>query len=151
MGLGVGCTLSPHVHVFNERVRINGVELDDAALCAAFAFIEAERGDTTLTYFEFTSLAALHCFKRAAVDVAVLEIGLGGRLDAFNIVDADIAVITNIGLDHTEWLGETRELIGAEKAGVLRPGQTVVLRPGTARQRVGARNGGGGNLPAHWT
>lgn len=129
-GLSVGCTLSPHVHRFNERVRIDGAELDDAALCAAFEVIEAGRGDTLLTYFEFTSLAALHCFKQAAVDVAVLEIGLGGRLDAFNIVDADIAVITNIGIDHTDWLGETRELIGAEKAGVLRPGQTVVLGPG---------------------
>ena len=128
-GLSVGCTLSPHVHVFNERVRIDGAELDDGALCAAFEVIEAGRGETLLTYFEFTSLAALFCFKQAAVDVAVLEIGLGGRLDAFNIVDADIAVITNIGIDHTDWLGDTRELIGAEKAGILRPGQTAVLGP----------------------
>ena len=128
-GLTVGCTLSPHVHRFNERVRINGVELDDAGLCAVFEVIEAGRGDTLLTYFEFTSLAALYCFKQAAVEVAVLEVGLGGRLDAFNIVDADIAVITNIGIDHTDWLGATLELIGAEKAGVLRHGQQVMLGP----------------------
>ena len=128
-GLTVGCTLSPHVHRFNERVRVNGLELDDAGLCAVFEVIEAGRGDTLLTYFEFTSLAALYCFKQAAVEVAVLEVGLGGRLDAFNIVDADIAVITNIGIDHTDWLGETVELIGAEKAGVLRHGQQVMLGP----------------------
>ena len=91
--------------------------------------IEAGRGDTLLTYFEFTSLAALYCFKQAGVDVAVLEIGLGGRLDAFNIVDAEVAVITNIGIDHTDYLGDTRECIGAEKAGVLRPGQQVILGP----------------------
>ena len=137
-GLSVGCTLSPHVHRFNERVRIDGVELDDAALCAAFEVIEAGRGDTLLTYFEFTSLAALHCFKQAAVDVAVLEIGLGGRLDAFNIVDADVAVITNIGIDHTDWLGETRELIGAEKAGVLETRPDGRARPRPAGQRAGA-------------
>ena len=127
--LTVGCTLSPHVHVFNERVRINGADLGDAALCAAFEVVEAGRGDTLLTYFEFTSLAALYCFKEAGVDVAVLEIGLGGRLDAFNIVDGDIAVITNIGIDHTDWLGDTREQIGAEKAGILRRGQQVMLGP----------------------
>ncbi len=128
-GLTVGCTLSPHLHVFNERVRIDGQELDDASLCTAFQAIEAGRGDTPLTYFEFTALAALYCFRQAAVDVAVLEIGLGGRLDAFNIVDGDIAVITNIGIDHTDYLGDTRERIGAEKAGVLRPGQHVLLGP----------------------
>ena len=128
-GLTVGCTLSPHVHVFNERVRVNGRELDDGDLCEAFQIIEAGRGDIQLTYFEFTSLAALYCFKRAAVDVAVLEVGLGGRLDAFNIVDGDIAVITSIGIDHTDYLGDTRERIGAEKAGVLRPGQQVMLGP----------------------
>lgn len=128
-GLTVGCTLSPHLHVFNERVRINGRELDDASLCEAFEVIESGRASTLLTYFEFTSLAVLYCFRQAAVDVAVLEVGLGGRLDAFNIVDADIAVITNIGIDHTDYLGDTRELIGTEKAGVLRPGQRVVLGP----------------------
>ncbi len=126
-GLTIGCTLSPHVHRFNERVRINGTELDDKSLCTAFEIVEDACGVTQLTYFEFTALATLYCFQRAAVDVAVLEIGLGGRLDAFNIVDGDIAVITNIGIDHTEWLGETPEQIGAEKAGVLRPDQTVVL------------------------
>ena len=128
-GLSVGCTLSPHVHAFNERVRIDGIELDDERLCAAFEIVEAGRGETLLTYFEFTALAALHCFRQAEVDVAVLEIGLGGRLDAFNIVDGDIAVITNIGIDHTDWLGDTRERIGAEKAGVLRRGQRVLLGP----------------------
>ena len=126
-GLTVGCALSPHVHRFNERVRINGEELDDQSLCAAFEVIETGRGDTQLTYFEFTALATLYCCKEALVDVAVLEIGLGGRLDAFNIVDASVAVITNIGIDHTDWLGDTREQIGAEKAGVLRSGQTIIL------------------------
>ncbi len=126
-GLAVGTTLSPHVHRFNERVRIEGRELDDATLCGAFAAVEAARGDVPLTYFEFSALVALHCFRAAAVDVAVLEVGLGGRLDAFNLVSADVAVITSIGLDHQDWLGDDLEVIGREKAGVLRPGQRVVL------------------------
>ena len=128
-GLRVGCTLSPHLQRFNERVRIDGAELDDETLCQAFALVEAGRGDIPLTYFEFTSLAALHCFRQAEVEVAVLEVGLGGRLDAFNLVDAEAALITSIGIDHTDYLGDTRERIGAEKAGVLRAVQQVALGP----------------------
>lgn len=125
----VGATLSPHVSRFNERIRINGEELEDAAICNAFVQIERVRADLPLTYFEFAALAALYCFKHASVDVAILEIGLGGRLDAFNAVDADIAVITSIGLDHQSYLGDSLEAIGAEKAGILRAGQKVVLGP----------------------
>lgn len=128
-GRRVGCTLSPHLERFNERVRINGAELDDQTLCRSFAAVEAARGEVQLTYFEFTALAALHCFRQAAVEVAVLEVGLGGRLDAFNLVDADLAVVTSIGIDHVDYLGDTRERIGAEKAGVLRAGQQVALGP----------------------
>ena len=126
-GLSVGTTLSPHINRFNERIRISGVQASDAKICAAFVAVDAVRKDLPLTYFEFSALAALWCFKDAAVDVAILEIGLGGRLDAFNVVDADIAVITSIGLDHQEYLGDTRELIGAEKAGILRAGQQQVI------------------------
>ena len=126
-GLRVGCTLSPHLHSFNERVRLNGAEAEDAVLCEAFATVEAARRQLPLTYFEFSCLAALHCFKAASVDVAILEVGLGGRLDAFNIVDAEVAVVTSIDLDHMDYLGATREAIGREKAGVFRPGQRILL------------------------
>jgi dihydrofolate synthase/folylpolyglutamate synthase len=126
-GVSVGTTLSPHINRFNERIRISGAQASDAKICAAFAAVEAARKDLPLTYFEFSALAALWCFKDAAVDVAILEIGLGGRLDAFNVVDADIAVITSIGLDHQEYLGDTREQIGSEKAGILRAGQQQVV------------------------
>ena len=126
-GLRVGCTLSPHLHKFNERVRLNGAEADQALLCEAFAAVEAARRQLPLTYFEFSCLAALHCFKAASVEVAILEVGLGGRLDAFNIVDAEVAVVTSIDLDHMDYLGRTREAIGREKAGVFRPGQRILL------------------------
>ena len=127
-GKSVGATLSPHINRFNERIRINGAEASDKKICAAFAAVEAARKDLPLTYFEFSALAALWCFKDSVVDVAILEIGLGGRLDAFNVVDADIAVITSIGLDHQEYLGDTLDQIGAEKAGILRAApQQVVL------------------------
>ena len=126
-GFRVGCTLSPHLHKFNERVRLNGAEAEQAVLCEAFAAVEAARGQLPLTYFEFSCLAALHCFKAASVEVAVLEVGLGGRLDAFNIVDAELAVVTSIDLDHMDYLGPTREAIGREKAGVFRPGQRILL------------------------
>ncbi|MCZ6657711.1 MAG: bifunctional tetrahydrofolate synthase/dihydrofolate synthase [Gammaproteobacteria bacterium] len=129
-GLRVGCTLSPHVHAFNERVRINGRDLDDSPLCAAFEAVEFAREDTPLTYFEFTTLVALFAFREAEVDIAILEVGLGGRLDAFNVVDADVGIITSIGIDHTEYLGDNVEVIGGEKAGVLRSGQHIVLGPG---------------------
>jgi dihydrofolate synthase / folylpolyglutamate synthase len=126
-GQRVGVTVSPHVHRFNERFRIDGREVGDAALCGAFSRIDEARGDTTLSYFEFSALIALLLFRDAGVDVAVLEVGLGGRLDAFNLVSADTAVITSIGLDHQAYLGHELEGIGGEKAGVLRPGQRVVL------------------------
>ncbi len=126
-GWRTGCTLSPHLQSFKERVRINGVEAGQATLCEAFEAVEAARGDLALTYFEYSCLATLFCFKAAAVDVAVLEVGLGGRLDAFNIVDAHVAVVTSIGLDHMAYLGDSCEAIGAEKAGVFRTGQRIVL------------------------
>lgn len=126
-GLKVGTTLSPHVHVFNERVRLDGESCADEVLCESFSNVENARHGVPLTYFEFASLVALDVFRTSVVDVAILEVGLGGRLDAFNIVDADVAAITSIGLDHQDYLGDDLEVIGSEKAGVLRPGQQVVL------------------------
>ena len=125
-GYRVGAYTSPHLLRYNERVRVGGCEVDDAELCAAFERIDAVRGDTSLTYFEFGTLAALEIFANAQLDVAVLEVGLGGRLDAVNIVDADCALITSIGIDHVEWLGSDREAIGREKAGILRAGRPGV-------------------------
>lgn len=121
-GLRVGSYTSPHLTRYNERVRIDGVEVDDAQLCEAFATVDAARGSVSLTYFEFGTLAAFHLFAQSQLDVAILEVGLGGRLDAVNLLDADIAVITSIALDHVDWLGSTREAIGSEKAGILRAG-----------------------------
>lgn len=126
-GHSVGTTLSPHVDRFNERIRLNGEEIGDAEICAHFEAVEQARGDLPLTYFEFSALAALLAFKSAGVEVAILEVGLGGRLDAFNLVDADLAIVTSIGLDHEDYLGDDIETIGLEKAGVFRRGQTVVL------------------------
>lgn len=126
-GHAVGTTLSPHLNCFNERVRVNGKPVDDEGLCEAFATIEDARRDITLTYFEFGILAALLIFKRARVATTVLEVGLGGRLDAVNVVDADLTIITSIGIDHVEYLGSDRETIGAEKAGILRRGVTCVF------------------------
>ncbi|WP_267131071.1 bifunctional tetrahydrofolate synthase/dihydrofolate synthase [Xanthomonas campestris] len=126
-GWKVGAYTSPHLLRYNERVRIHGVEASDAQLVAAFAAVEAARGDTALTYFEFGTLAALWLLQQSALELAVLEIGLGGRLDAVNIIDADVAVITTVDIDHTDWLGEDREAIGAEKAGIIRGWKPVVL------------------------
>jgi dihydrofolate synthase/folylpolyglutamate synthase len=125
-GYRVGAYTSPHLERYNERIRIDGREVDDAALCAAFERVDAARGETKLTYFEFGTLAALDMFWREQLDVVVLEVGLGGRLDAVNLVDADAAIITNIALDHLEWLGPDRESIGAEKAGIFRPGRPAI-------------------------
>lgn len=125
-GRKVGLYTSPHLLRYNERVRIQGVEATDEALCEAFAAVEAARGDVSLTYFEMGTLAAFWLFERAGLDVAVLEVGLGGRLDAVNAVDADVAVITSIDLDHGEWLGDTRDSVAQEKAGIIRPGRPVV-------------------------
>jgi dihydrofolate synthase/folylpolyglutamate synthase len=126
-GLSVGTTLSPHLQRFNERVRIGGAPVADEFLCAGFERVEGARAGVPLTYFEFSALVALERFRAANVDVAVLEVGLGGRLDAFNLVSADVAAVTSIGLDHQAYLGHDLESIGREKAGVMRPGQTVVL------------------------
>lgn len=121
-----GCYTSPHIHRFNERIRLQGEEVADERLIAAFAAIDAARGETLLSYFEFATLAALTLFRDAELDLAILEVGLGGRLDAVNIIDADVAVITSISLDHMDWLGSTREEIAREKAGIMRPGKPVV-------------------------
>ncbi|MBQ4853362.1 bifunctional tetrahydrofolate synthase/dihydrofolate synthase [Rhodanobacter sp. B2A1Ga4] len=126
-GLRVGAFTSPHLLDYNERVRIDGADADDAALVASFERIEAVRGDVPLTYFEFGTLAALDLFARAGVDVALLEVGLGGRLDAVNIIDADVAVITTVDLDHMEWLGPDRDSIGREKAGIARAGRPAIV------------------------
>ncbi|WP_052844698.1 bifunctional tetrahydrofolate synthase/dihydrofolate synthase [Xanthomonas campestris] len=126
-GWKVGTYTSPHLLRYNERVRIHGVEASEAQLVAAFVAVEAARGDTALTYFEFGTLAALWLLQQSALELAVLEIGLGGRLDAVNIIDADVAVITTVDIDHTDWLGEDREAIGAEKAGIIRGWKPVVL------------------------
>lgn len=126
-GRRVGCYTSPHLRHYNERVRIDGADAEDDALVAGFERIEAARGDTPLTYFEFGTLVALDLFARAGLDVAILEVGLGGRLDAVNIVDADIAVITTVDLDHMDWLGPDRDSIGREKAGIARAGRPAIV------------------------
>lgn len=126
-GHATGTTLSPHLTRFNERIRVNGSEAEDATIVAAFEAVERARGATRLNYFEYAVLAALATFRAERVDAAVLEVGLGGRLDATNVVAADVAVIVSIGLDHQRYLGNTREAIGAEKAGVMRPGRPVVF------------------------
>jgi dihydrofolate synthase/folylpolyglutamate synthase len=125
-GYRSGVYTSPHLLRYTERVRIDGVEATDADLAGAFAAVDAVREATPLTYFEFGTLAALWLFSRARLDVLVLEVGLGGRLDAVNVVDADIAVISGIGIDHIEYLGGTRESIGFEKAGIMRAGRPAV-------------------------
>jgi dihydrofolate synthase/folylpolyglutamate synthase len=122
----VGCYTSPHLLRYNERIRIDGVPVSDAELCAAFARVDAARGERSLTYFEFGTLAALWLFEAAELEVMVLEVGLGGRLDAVNILDADVALVTAIDIDHRAWLGDDRECIGREKAGIFRAGRPAV-------------------------
>lgn len=131
-GMRVGAYTSPHILRYNERVRVDAVEADDAALVAAFERIETARGadsrqPVTLTYFEFGTLAAFDIFARANLDVALLEVGLGGRLDAVNLVDADCAIVVTVDLDHMEYLGPDRESIGREKAGIFRAGQPAIV------------------------
>ncbi len=126
-GLRVGVYSSPHLVRYTERVRIQGEELPEAAHCQSFATLEAGRGEISLTYFEYGTLSALKLFKDAKLDVVILEVGLGGRLDATNIVDANVAVVTSIALDHTDWLGSDRESIGREKAGVFRGHRPAVV------------------------
>lgn len=125
-GHSVGVYASPHLLRYNERVQVNGQQASDAQLCEAFAAVEQARGEISLTYFEMGTLAAFWLFERADLDVAVLEVGLGGRLDAVNIIDADVAVVTGIALDHSEWLGDTRESVAREKAGIFRSGRPAV-------------------------
>ncbi|SEJ29346.1 dihydrofolate synthase / folylpolyglutamate synthase [Azotobacter beijerinckii] len=125
-GLKVGVYSSPHLRCYNERVRIDGREAGDAELCRAFAAVEAARGEISLTYFEMGTLAAFWLFERARLDAVVLEVGLGGRLDAVNLVDADVAVVTSIALDHADWLGDTRDSVAFEKAGIFRAGRPAV-------------------------
>ncbi|RRV74737.1 bifunctional tetrahydrofolate synthase/dihydrofolate synthase [Stutzerimonas stutzeri] len=125
-GLKIGSYSSPHLLRYNERVLLSGREASDAELCEAFAVVEAARGEISLTYFEMGTLAAFWLFERAGLDAVVLEVGRGGRLDAVNIVDADLAVITNIGLDHADWLGNSRESVAYEKAGILREGKPAL-------------------------
>ncbi len=126
-GYRVGCYTSPHLLRYNERIRIDGKEATDDSICEAFQRIDQAREQISLTYFEFGTLAALDIFTRQKLDVVILEVGLGGRLDAVNIIDADLALITGIDIDHSDWLGDSRELIGAEKAGILRAGQVAVF------------------------
>lgn len=126
-GFRVGVYSSPHLIHYTERVRIQGKVLDEGLHTASFAEIETARGETSLTYFEFGTLSALVLFKQANLDVVILEVGLGGRLDATNIVDADVSVITSIALDHTDWLGPDRESIGREKAGILRADKPAIV------------------------
>lgn len=125
-GESVGCYTSPHLLSYNERVRLNGRNAGDEALIRAFGQVERARGSVSLTYFEFGTLAAFLVMAEAGVDNMVLEVGLGGRLDAVNVLDADLAIITSVDLDHTAWLGNDRNTIGYEKAGILRPGQVAI-------------------------
>ncbi|BFM07339.1 bifunctional tetrahydrofolate synthase/dihydrofolate synthase [Halioxenophilus aromaticivorans] len=147
-GKSTGAFTSPHVLRYNERIRINGSEAGDDAIVAAFAAIDHARNDISLTYFEFGTLAAAYLFKNADVDYWLLEVGLGGRLDSVNIWSADVAIITSIDIDHVQWLGDNREDIGREKAGIFRPGQTALCAdlapPRTvidAAQSIGAHLG----------
>ena len=126
-GYRTGAYTSPHLIDYNERVCIDGASVDDGALCAAFERIEAARGPVSLTYFEFGTLAAVELFRGARLDVAVLEVGMGGRLDAVNVWDADAAVVASVGIDHVQWLGPDREAIGREKAGIFRPGRPAIV------------------------
>lgn len=126
-GYRVGCYSSPHLLRYNERVRLQGEDADDATLAASFARVEGARAATPLTYFEFGTLAALAVFEQARVEAMVLEVGLGGRLDAVNIVDADCAIVVSVDLDHQAYLGGDREAIGFEKAGIFRAGRPAIF------------------------
>lgn len=122
----VGCSTSPHLIKYNERYAIDGEIVNDEVIIKAFEAIEAKRESISLTYFEFSTLAALIIFSEASVDIAILEVGLGGRLDSVNVVDSDVSVITNIAIDHTDYLGDTRESIGTEKAGIMRTAKPCI-------------------------
>ena len=122
----IGRSTSPHLLKYNERYAIDGEEVSDETIIKAFELIETKRQEVTLTYFEFSTLAALIIFAEAKIDLAILEVGLGGRLDSVNVVDNDVSVITNIAIDHTDYLGDTREAIGREKAGIMRASRPCI-------------------------
>lgn len=168
-GFSVGVYSSPHLVHYNERVRINGVDASDTDIIQAFVAIEQARGDISLTFFEFATLTGLYLFKQAGLDVAILEVGLGGRLDATNIIDADVAVVTAVDLDHQEFLGNTRESVGFEKAGIFKSGKQAITgepdlpctvtevanKVGAPLHRVGKEfsyslNKGDGQQPQSW-
>jgi dihydrofolate synthase/folylpolyglutamate synthase len=140
-GYRTGLYTSPHLVRYGERVRLAGAEASDAALCESFAVVEAARADTPLTYFEYGTLAALWLFARERVEAAVLEVGLGGRLDAVNVIHADCAVLTSVGIDHVDYLGADRESIGREKAGIFRAGRPAVIAEPQPPQSVLAAPG----------
>ena len=125
-GCNVGTYTSPHIARFAERIKLNGVEVEERQLCTAFKLVDDTREDVKLTYFEFSTLVAFVIFAQSQLDFALLEVGLGGRLDAVNIIDADVSVITSIDLDHQDWLGDDRESIGREKAGIIRKNKPLV-------------------------
>ncbi|MBT8130675.1 MAG: bifunctional folylpolyglutamate synthase/dihydrofolate synthase [Gammaproteobacteria bacterium] len=126
-GISTGCYTSPHIHVYNERIRVDGITASDQEILRALELVESMRADLPLTFFEFGTLAALLVFDAAGVDAWVLEVGLGGRLDAVNAVDPDASLITNVSLDHCAWLGDNVESIAAEKAGIMRAGRPVIF------------------------
>jgi len=126
-GYSVGSYTSPHILEFNERIKINKLHSETDDICKVFEDIEKCRGDITLTFFEFSTLAAFLLFQKKDLDIIILEVGLGGRLDAVNIFDPDVSIITNIGLDHTEILGNDLEKIAYEKSGIMRPNKPTVI------------------------
>ncbi|MGR5193119.1 bifunctional tetrahydrofolate synthase/dihydrofolate synthase [Vibrio rotiferianus] len=137
-GYSVGVYSSPHLIRYNERVRINGVDAEDSKHCAAFDYVEQQRGDVSLSLFEFGTLAALRIFQVEKVDVVLLEVGLGGRLDATNVVDHDVSVITSLAIDHVDWLGDDINVIGFEKAGIYRSGKPAICGQPTPPATVAA-------------
>jgi dihydrofolate synthase/folylpolyglutamate synthase len=159
-GYRTGLYTSPHLLSYNERVRIGSIEAGDEALCEGFAAVEAARRGVPLTYFEYGTLAALWLFARERVEAAILEVGLGGRLDAVNVVDTDCAVLTSVDIDHVDYLGGTRESIGREKAGIFREGRPAVVAepdpPGSVLEAPGrklyfAKDFGFHAEPAQWS
>jgi len=135
-GYQVGCYTSPHIRRYNERVRINQQQISDEDLCAAFAAVELARGDIALTYFEMGTLAAVWHFVKSRLDIAILEVGMGGRLDAVNVFEPNCSIVTSIDLDHVEYLGDTREKIGFEKAGVYRTNKLAICGDETPPQSL---------------
>ena len=135
-GYRVGAYYSPHLHRFNERIRIQEQEVNDKSLVAAFEHIQLARGNRPLSFFEYTTLAALFIFHSIELDVVLLEVGLGGRLDAVNVVEPDVSIVTSVGLDHLDWLGDNRESIGYEKAGIYRTGKPAICGDWDPPQRL---------------